>query len=118
MSEYAIFDGVGKATRRYPIDNLTWYFIIENIDKVSKSIRAYTYLVLTSYVQIRLSIAGKLASAVKFNALINQVYSSGADIDRYQSLQEHALSKINFSVGTGVYMLPSDLNFSIGKTAG
>ena len=29
---------------------------------------------------------------------------------------EHALSKVDFSVGTGIYMLPSDLNLNIGKT--
>ena len=31
---------------------------------------------------------------------------------------EHALSKVDFSVGTGIYMLPSDLNLSMGKTKG
>ena len=31
---------------------------------------------------------------------------------------ECALSKVDFSVGTGIYMLPSDLNLSIGKTKG
>ena len=31
---------------------------------------------------------------------------------------EHALSKVDFSVGIGIYMLPSDLNLSIGKTKG
>ena len=28
---------------------------------------------------------------------------------------EHALSKVDFSVGTGTYMLPSNLNLSIVK---
>ena len=31
---------------------------------------------------------------------------------------EHALSKVYFSVGTGIYILPSNLNLSIGKTKG
>ena len=31
---------------------------------------------------------------------------------------EHALSKVDFSVGTGIYMLPSDSNLNIGKTKG
>ena len=31
---------------------------------------------------------------------------------------EHVLSKVDFSVGTGIYMLPSDLNLNIGKTKG
>ena len=36
----------------------------------------------------------------------------------YQRMFEYALSKVDFSVGTGTYMLPSDLNLSIGKTKG
>ena len=31
---------------------------------------------------------------------------------------EHALSKVDFSVGTGIYMLPSNLKLSMGKTKG
>ena len=31
---------------------------------------------------------------------------------------EHALLKVDFSVGIGIYMLPSDLNLNIGKTKG
>ena len=31
---------------------------------------------------------------------------------------EHALSKINFSVGKGIYILPSNLNLNIGKAKG
>ena len=30
----------------------------------------------------------------------------------------HALSKVDFSEGTGIYMLPSNLNLNIGKTKG
>ena len=31
---------------------------------------------------------------------------------------QHALSKVDFSVGTGTYMLPSNLNLNIGQTKG
>ena len=31
---------------------------------------------------------------------------------------EHVLSKVDFSVGTGIYMLPSNLILNIGKTKG
>ena len=31
---------------------------------------------------------------------------------------ENALSKVDFSVGTSIYMLPSDLNLSMRKTKG
>ena len=31
---------------------------------------------------------------------------------------QHALSKLDFSVGTGIYMPPSNLNLNIGKKKG
>ena len=31
---------------------------------------------------------------------------------------ERALSKVDFSIDTGIYMLPSNLNLNIGKTKG
>ena len=88
--------------------------------------RAYVYLVLTSQVQARSSIVGNSAPAVDaqqvfkstFKALINEDYSIGIDIERYQGVLEHALSKVDFSVGIGIYMLTSNLNLSIGKTKG
>ena len=39
-----------------------------------------------------------------FNALINKGYSISADIGRYQSILEHALSKVDFLIGTGIYI--------------
>ena len=53
-----------------------------------------------------------------FKAVINEDYSISIDIERYQGVSEHALSKVDFSVGTGIYMLPRNLNLSIGKTKG
>ena len=86
----------------------------------------YVYLVLTSQVQARSSIVGNSAPALDaqqvlkstFKALINKDYSIAIDIERYQGVLGHALSKVDFSVGTGKYMLPSDLNLNIGKTKG
>ena len=53
-----------------------------------------------------------------FKALINKDYSIGIDIERYQGVLEHALSKVDFSLGVAIYMVPSNLNLSIGKTKG
>ena len=50
--------------------------------------------------------------------MINEDYHIGIDIERYQGVLEHALSKVDFSVGIGIYMLTSMLNLSIGKTKG
>ena len=53
-----------------------------------------------------------------FKALINEDYSVAIDIERYQGVLEHALSKVGFSVGIVICMLPSNLNLNIGKTKG
>ena len=43
-------------------------------------------------------------------ALINKDYSIDIGIERYQGKLEHALLKVDFSVGSGIYMLSSNLN--------
>ena len=53
-----------------------------------------------------------------FKALINEDYSIGIGIERYQGKLEHALLKVHFSVGSGIYMLSSNLNLSMRKTKG
>ena len=53
-----------------------------------------------------------------FKALINEGYSIAIDIERYQGMLEHALSKVDFSVGIDIYMLPGNLSLNIGKTKG
>ena len=53
-----------------------------------------------------------------FKALINKDFSTGIDIERYQGVLGHALSNVEFSVGTDIYMLPSNLNLNIGWTKG
>ena len=82
---------------------------------------AYVYLVLSSQVQARSNIVGNSAPTVdaqqvfkdKFKSLINEDLS--IDIKKYQGVLEHALSKVDFSVGIGIYMLPSNLNLAIEK---
>ena len=48
-----------------------------------------------------------------FKSSINRDLS--IDIEKYQGVLEHALSKVDFSVGIGIYMLPSNLNIAMGK---
>ena len=133
MTDFAVFGHNFKATERSPQGNLTRWIITQSkgftrkdIEQISRSVRAYVYLVLTSQIHARSSIVGNSAPAVDtqkvfnsaFKALINEDYSIAIDIERYQGVLEHALSKADFSMGTGIYMLPSNLNLSIGKTKG
>ena len=130
-TDYAIFGHEVKATERSPPDNLTLWIILQSkgftgkgIEQISRYVRAYIYLVLTSQVQTRSSIVGNSAPAVDaqqlfkdtFKSLINEDLS--IDIEKYQGVLEHALSKVDFSVGIGIYMLPSNLSLNIGKTKG
>ena len=55
---------------------------------------------------------------ITFHALIIEDHSINVDIDRYQSILEHVLSKLDFSKGTSFYMPLSNLNLSTGKIAG
>ena len=77
---------------------------------ISKSVRAYVYLLLTSQVQARSKIIGKRPNALdaqniymnSFEELLQSDYSIADDITRYQGVLEHAMSKVDFSVGGGI----------------
>ena len=96
-------------------------FTRNSIEKISRSVRTYVCVVLTSHIQARSSIVGNSAPAVDaqqvfkntFKVLINEDIGIAICIKRF--VLEHALSKDDFSVGTGIYMLSSNLNLSIGK---
>ena len=99
-------------------------FYQEGIEKISRSVMGYVYLVLSSQAQAKSTIVGNSESTVDaqqlfkdtFKSLINEDLS--IDIEKYQGVLKHALSKVDFSVGIGIYMLPSNLNVAIGKREG
>ena len=97
-------------------------FTKKSIGKITRSVRVYVYLVLTSQVLARYNSASAMDAQkvfkTTFNALINEDCSIGADIKRYQVVLEHGLSKVDFLVGIGIYILRSNLNLRIGKTNG
>ena len=71
MTDYGIFGHEAKATERSPPDSLTRWIITrssgvtrKDIEKISRSVRAYVCFVLTSQVQARSSIVGNSAPAV------------------------------------------------------
>ena len=131
MTGYGIFGHEVKATGESRPDSLTRWIITQSkaftrkgIEKISRSMRTYVYLVLTFQVQTRSSTVGNSAPAADaqqvfksiFKAVINEHYSIGINIERYQGVLEQVLSKVDFSVTTSTYMIPSDLNLSMKKT--
>ena len=103
---YDIFGHEVKATRRSPRWMITQSrdFTRKGIEKISRSMRAHVHIVLISQVQATTSIEGNSAPTVDaqqlfnstFKALINEDYSIGTNIERYQGVLEHALSKVDF----------------------
>ena len=99
------------------ITNSSHGFTKAGVEKISESIRAYSYLVLTSQAAARHGILGDTAPALaaqrifydNLEDVINKVVSLEDDIARYQSTLKYARSTLNYSVGKGLYMLPSNL---------
>ena len=74
-------------------------------------------MILTSQVAARHSIIGDTAPAISaqrifydnLNDVISKEVSIEADIDRYQKVLKYARSKLNYSVGSHLYMLPANM---------
>ena len=92
-------------------------FTKAGLDKISESIRVYSYLVLTSQASARHGILGVDAQAIAAQRLfvdnledvINVGVSIQNDIARYQSVLKYARSSLDYSLGKGLYMMPSDM---------
>ena len=89
--------------------------------RISESVRAYAYLILSSQASARSSIIGNAASTLtaqsaflnNFENVVNCRVDIREDIKRYQDTLNYALSKVDYSVGEHLYMLPSDMNLKI-----
>ena len=127
-TDYAIFGNKVKATERSPPDNLTRWIMTQSegftkngIEKISRSVMVYVYLVLSSQVKARSTKDGNSAPAVDAQKVFKDTFNDlikgdlSIDTEKYQRVVEHALSKVDFSVGVGVYMLPKNLNLNTGK---
>ena len=89
--------------------------------RISESVRAYVYLILSFQASARSSIVGNTASALtaqspflnNFENIVNRKVDVREDIKRYQNTLSYASSKVNYSVGESIYMIPSDMNLKI-----
>ena len=107
---------------------MTWW-IIEKSDgftdvgllRISASVRAYAYLILSSQASARSSIVGNTSSALtaqsaflnNFENVVNRRVDIREDIKRYQDILSYSSSKVDYSMGQNIYMLPSDMNLKI-----
>ena len=89
--------------------------------RILESIRAYAYLILNSQASARSGIVGNTASALtaqsaflnNFENIVNRRVDIREDIKHYQDTLSYALSKVDYSVGQNISMLPSDMNLKI-----
>ena len=89
--------------------------------RISESVRAYAYLILSSQASARYSIVGNTTSALtaesaflnNFENVVNCRVDIREDIKRYQDTLSYALSKVDYSVGENLHMLPSNTELKI-----
>ena len=100
-------------------------FTQAGVSRINDCIRTYVWAILGAQSQARSSIlgAGKAFDAQKqFLANVEDVINSEVDLpssmERYQSTLQFARSKVDFVVGLGLYMIPSDIDLYIGTING
>ena len=89
--------------------------------RISESIRASAFLILSSQASARSSIIGNLASSltvqsaflINFENVVNRKVDIQEDVKRYQDALSYASSKVDYSVGENIYMIPSNMELRI-----
>ena len=109
-------------------DSMTWWIIEKSVGcadvgllRILESVRAYAYLILSFQASARSSIIGNTASSLtsqsaflnNFENVVNRRVDIQEDIKRYQDTLSYASSKVDYSVGESIYMIPSDMNLKI-----
>jgi hypothetical protein len=100
-------------------------FTQAGISRINDSIRVYAWAILGSQAQARSTIlgTGKAYDAQKqFLSNVEDAINSEVDlpdsIDRYQRTLQYAQSKLDFVTGSGLYMLPSNMEMQVGTVNG
>ena len=120
--------GLGWSDDYLGLDSMTQWIIETSVGftdvgllRISESVSAYAYLILSFQASARSSIVGNTASALtaqsaflnNFEDIVNRRVDIRGDIKRYQDSLSYMSSKVNYSVGEHLYMLPSDMTLKI-----
>ena len=89
--------------------------------RISESVRAYAYLILSSQASARSSIVGNMASSLtaqsaffnNFEKVVKCRVDIREDLKHYQDTLSYASSKVEYSVGENLFMLPSNMELKI-----
>ena len=120
--------GVGWPNDYIGPDSMTRWIIERSVGftdigllRISESVRAYAFLILSSQASARSSIVGNTASALtaqsaflnNFEDIVNCRVNIQEDIKCYQDTLSYSSSKVDYSVGESIYMILSDMNLKI-----
>ena len=120
--------GVGWPNDYIGPDSMTRWIIEKSVGftdvgllKISESVRAYAFLILSSQASARSSVVGNSASSLtaqsvflnNFENVVNRRVDIREDIKHYQDTLSYASSKVDYSVGKSIYMIPSDMKLNI-----
>ena len=91
--------------------------------RISESVRAYAYLILSSQASARSSIIGNMASSLtaqsaflnNFENVVNRRVNIQEDIKCYLDTLSYASSKVDYSIGENIHMIPSDMELRIKR---
>ena len=117
--------GVGWPNDYLGPDSMTQWIIETSVGftevgllRILESVRAYAFLILSFQASARSSIALTAQSAFlnNFENVVDRSVNIQEDIKRYQDTLSYASSKVDYSVGQNIYMLPSNMKLKI-KTA-
>ena len=98
----------------------------EGVEMLSESIRVYVYCLLTAQSSTRSNIIGNTAPNFEAQKLFSKEVEDFVkrdmllheDIRRYENILSNARSSVEYSLGEGIYMLPSDLQLKVGVKQG
>ena len=121
LGDWCPDDYIGPDSMTHWIIEKSQGFTDMGLLRISESVRAYAYLILSSQVSARSSIIGNMVSALtgqkaflnNFDNVLNHRVDIWEDIKHYQDTRSYASSKVDYSVGENIYMLPSDMNLNI-----
>ena len=103
-------------------DSMTRWIIEKSVGfRAYESVRAYAYLILSSQASARSSIVGNSASSLtaqsaflnNFENVVNRRVDIREDVKRYQETLSYASSKVDYSTGENLFMLPSNMQLRI-----
>jgi hypothetical protein len=104
------------------IQNKSGGFTRAGVERINESIRAYVWAVLGAQGQTRTSIVGigpAFDAQKQFLSNVEDMISHAEDLPKsiknYQDVLHFARSKVDFVLGEGLYMVPSNMELKVGQ---